>query len=497
MNGYYIPKDHMINFRIIARVIGLILICFGGFMLIPATWSLVMEEDIYDSIYYAGITCIIAGLAGYLVKPKANTIRKREGYLIVALGWIVLCIMGSLPYLFSSVLSNFSNAFFESTSGLTTTGATVFNHIEELPQGILLWRSLSQWIGGMGIIVLTVAIFPLLGVSGVELFVAEAPGPTSEKIHPRIKETAKRLWLIYLGLTATLCLILYFVSKMNFFDAINHALTTMATGGFSTKDASLAHFDTPIVQYPIICFMFLAGLNYTIIYFGLKGELKKIWLSDELRTYVFMVLTLVVVVSFIIFIKTDYSVEESFRVSALQIISIITTTGFVSADYTSWSTGLTMFFFILLFSGACAGSTSGGIKVIRHLALAKNTIYEFKRLLHQRALIRVKIDKSLVAHRVLTHILVFVLVYMFLFFSGSIIMSSILHTGDQPVLSSFGAVATCLGNVGPGIGSVGPEFNFSHIPLTGKNVLCLLMIIGRLELFTILVILTPFFWKVN
>jgi trk system potassium uptake protein TrkH len=486
----------MVNIRAVLKVLGVLLMVLGVLML----------SSLPFSAYYGGedalalsVSALVAGLVGVILwffNRDQEKVGKREGYLIVALGWFSMGLLSMLPYLFSGVLPNFTNAFFESISGLTTTGASVINDIEAVPKGILFWRSLTQWIGGMGIIVLTVALFPLLGIGGVELFIAEAPGPTSDKIHPRIKETAKRLWFIYVGLTALLSFLLY-LCGLNFFDSINHGLTTMATGGFSTKNASIAYFDVPLIQYVLTFFMFLAGTNYTIIYFGLKGKLKKVWRSDEFKTYLLVILGLIVVITSLVYNFTDHPLEKSFRDSAFQIVSIITTTGFVSADYTSWSPGLTLVFFCLLFIGGCAGSTSGGIKIIRHLVLIKNTLLEFKRLLHPRALIRTKVDGHLVAPKVLTHILVFLLIYLGVFFMGSIIMAMILSSYEHPMMTAFGAVATAIGNVGPGIGAVGPVDNFAHIPDLGKWFLSFLMLLGRLELFTILILFTPYFWKTN
>jgi trk system potassium uptake protein TrkH len=401
-----------------------------------------------------------------------------------------------LPYLFSGTFTSLSDAFFESVSGLTTTGASVLNDIEAVPAGVLFWRSLTQWIGGMGIIVLMVAIFPLLGIGGVELFVAEAPGSSLEKIHPRIKEIAKRLWFIYLGLTTLLMFILWALG-MTFYEAINHALTTMATGGFSTKNASVAHFTSPAIQYTILIFMFLAGINYTVLYYGLTRKFDKVWRSDEFKTYLALVLLLTVVVTSTIYSVTDLSFEQSFRDAAFQIVSIVTTTGFVSADYTSWTPALTLLFFFLLFMGACAGSTSGGIKIIRHLVFFKNSFLEFKRLLHPNAIIRTKIDNQVVVPKVMTHILVFLLLYLMLFFFGSLIMVAILNDFDQPLLSALGAVATALGNVGPALADLSPVDNFAAVPASGKYVLTVLMLLGRLELFTILVVFTPYFWRSN
>jgi trk system potassium uptake protein TrkH len=451
------------------------------------------ESHDWEALLYSGIVSVGAGILLWFNRlGQDDSIGKREGYLIVAFGWLTMVTFGALPYLFSGVTTNFTDAFFETVSGMTTTGASIFTDIEALPHGILYWRSLTQWIGGMGVIVLTVAIFPLLGIGGIELFVAEAPGPTSDKIHPRIRETAKRLWYIYVGLTAALGIILYFAG-MTPYDAINHALTTMATGGFSTKNASMAHFDTPAIQYPIILFMFLAGTNYTVLYFSLKGRFHNVWRSDELRAYLLVVLLLGMIVTVAVQHATGHSWEKSFRDSLFQIVSIITTTGFVSADYTSWTPGLTMLFFILMFLGACAGSTSGGIKIIRHLVFFKNSLLEFKRIIHPRAIVPLKLNGKVVAPRIMTHIIIFLLLYMMLFVMSSIAVSVMGLDFD----TAIGAVATSLGNVGPGIGKVGPVDNFAWLSWEIKLFLSFLMLLGRLEIFTILVLFTPYFWKLN
>ena len=481
----------MINIQPISNVVGVQLLVIGGLMLLCLPFSFYYGGGDHVGLIYAAMITIAAGSLSWFYKFNTRArVSKREGYLIVAIGWLAMVTFGTLPYVLTGVTDHYTDAFFETMSGMTTTGATIFNDIEALPKGLLFWRSMTQWIGGMGIIVLTVAIFPLLGIGGIELFVAEAPGPTSDKIHPRIRETAKRLWLIYVGLTAVLCVILFF-GGMNFYDAINHALTTMATGGFSTKNASIAAFPSPFIQYPIIIFMFLAGMNYTVTYFLLNRKFSRAWKFDEFRAYVYLFLLLVLIVGSYLWLSLDFEPEKAFRDSAFTLISLITTTGYVTADYTQWAPWLTLLFFCLMFLGANAGSTSGGIKLVRHYVFAKNIHLEFKRLLHPRAIIPLKLNGSVVPGKILINILVFLLIYLGIFVIGSIIVMIM----GLDILTAIGAVATSLGNVGPGIGSVGPVDNFAHLSDPIKWFLSFIMILGRLELFTILILFMPFFWQ--
>jgi trk system potassium uptake protein TrkH len=482
-----------INTQPISNVVGVLLIFVGLLMMSCLIVSSIFDSNDVQPILKSSLISIGTGLILWIYKFKTHAqINKREGYLIVAISWFAMALVGAMPYLFSGITGGITNAFFESVSGLTTTGATILTDIESVPKGLLFWRSMTQWIGGMGIIVLTVAIFPLLGIGGIELFVAEAPGPTSDKIHPRIKETAKRLWFIYLALTGLLFIILR-IEGMTWFDSINHAMTTMATGGFSTKNASMAFYESPLIQYTIIAFMFMAGTNYSLIYHGLKGRFRRVFSNEEYKMYITLVIILCILITFGVLKNSNLGFEEAFRASLFQIISIMTTTGYITADYTAWSSGLTMIFFILLFVGACAGSTSGGIKLIRHLVFLKNSIFEFRRILHPRAMIRIKINHTVVAPRILTHILVFLLIYLILFVIGSVLVTIC----GMDFLSAIGAVATSLGNVGPGIGTVGPLDNFANVPETAKWILLFLMLLGRLELFTILVLFTPYFWRNN
>ncbi|GGZ15260.1 potassium transporter [Echinicola pacifica] len=483
----------MIHYKAIAKVMGGLLMLLGILMLPGIAFSFYYKSgDQVPLIYSAFVSVAMGALLFFSFSKQDQNIRKREGYLIVALSWIFMSIFGMMPYLVSGTLPQISDALFETVSGLTTTGASVLNDIEALPKGILFWRSMTQWIGGLGIIVLTVAIFPLLGIGGIELFVAESPGPTSDKLHPRIRETAKRLWYVYVGLTA-LCALLYYLGGMNVYDAINHSLTTLATGGFSTKNASMAYFDVPFIQYVAILFMFIAGTNFTVVYFALMGKFDKVWKSDEFKAYVLVVALIIIGLAIPVYFLSGNVLEKAFRDTAFQVVSLVTTTGFVSADYTSYGHGVTILFFLLLFVGGCAGSTAGGIKFIRHLTFFKNTILEFKRIVHPRAVVPLKINSERVTGKIITHIMIFLLIYLMVFVVGSVVMSIV----GYDMLTSFGAVATCLGNVGPAIGRVGPLDNFSFLDPFTKIFLCLIMLLGRLELFTILVVFTPYFWRAN
>lgn len=479
------------NLRLILRLLGILILFNGLFMATCLPFSFYYKEDSADDILYSTIiTILIGGLMVLFFRDKEDReLRKRDGYLIVTFGWLAMSLTGTIPYLLSGAIPEFTDAFFETMSGYTTTGASILTDIESLPRGILFWRSLTQWIGGMGIIVLTVAILPILGIGGMQLFVAESPGISPDKLKPRIRETAIRLWLIYVVLTGTE-LILLKLGGMSFFDALNHSLTTMATGGFSTKNNSIAFWDSPFIHYVIVIFMFLAGTNFTLTYFGLHGKVRKIWKNEEFRFYSISILIMSVLAGIFIFLSTDFGVEESFRNSIFSIVTIVSTTGYVTVDYTSWNTYLTMFFFMLMFIGASAGSTAGGVKIVRHVILVKNSILELKRLLHPNAVLPVRFNKKPVTKDITFNVLAFMIIYIMVFAVGSVIMSyfGVDHT------TALGSVATSMGNIGPGIGSVGPVYNFAHIPLGGKWFLSFLMLLGRLELFTVLILFTPYFW---
>ncbi|MEL7146995.1 MAG: TrkH family potassium uptake protein [Bacteroidota bacterium] len=482
-----------LNYRVILHILGILTTINGGFMLLTLMFS--ESSDFYGILVAGLITLAVGGSLFFATRNISNRdVKKKEGYLIVTLGWLMMTLFGTLPYLITEAIPDYTNAFFETLSGYSTTGATILQDIEALPRGVLFWRSLTQWIGGMGIIVLTVAVLPILGIGGMQLFVAEAPGISPDKLQPRIKETAKRLWYIYLGLTVAETLLLW-AGGLSFYDAINHALTTMATGGFSTKNASIAHFTSPFIQYIITLFMFLAGTNFTVTYFGLHGRFRKVLENEEFKLYLLTCVILGVGVGATIFYLGDETLEKSFRDSLFQVVSFITTTGYTTVDYTAYDSFITVLFFILLFFGASAGSTAGGVKIVRHIILIKNSILELKRQIHPSAIIPVRFNQRAVSRDIVFNILAFIMIYIVIFAGGSVLISMF----DVDFVTSMGSVATCLGNVGPGFGLAGDGVkavsDFANFPDPGKWLLSFLMLLGRLELFTVLILFTPFFWR--
>lgn len=481
------------NYKVIGNILGILLIINGGFMLLCLGVSLYYDESESISLAISSAITLLSGFILWLATHKKTTkdLRKKDGYLIVSLGWIVMSFFGVLPYVLSGTIPSITNAFFETVSGFTTTGASILSDIESVSKGILFWRSLTQWIGGMGIIVLALAILPFLGIGGMQLFVAEAPGITPDKLKPRIQDTAKRLWYLYVGLTFIEAIALY-LAGMGGFDAVNHALTTMATGGFSTKNASIAYYDSSLIHYIIIFFMFLAGTSFTLTYIALiKRNFNKVFRNEEFVVYLVFTVVITAIVTTALMVVQDFGLALSFRDALFQVVSLVTTTGYATADYTSWSSFLTVLFFILLFVGGSAGSTAGGVKIIRHVVLFKNSFLELKRQLHPSAIMPVRISGKAIDQNIVYNVLAFIMIYILVFLVGVTLLSSMNVDFD----TAFGAVATSLGNVGPGIGDVGPANNFSGMPVGGKWLLSFLMILGRLELFTVLMLLSPYFWR--
>ena len=493
-----------LNKPVINHIMGLLLVCNGAFMTAAGAVSYYYEDGVTLDIFIAAVITIISGLLlMYFTRGRRREVKKRDGYVIVSVGWLLMALSGTLPYILSDTIPSLANAFFETMSGYTTTGSTILNDIESMPEGILFWRSLTHWIGGMGIIVLAIAILPLLGIGGMQLFAAEAPGPSADKLKPRITDTAKRLWFIYVGLTFAQTVLLW-VAGMNLFEAANHALSTLSTGGFSTRNASVAAWnDNPLVQYIIILFMFLAGINFIISYYMFKGNFRKVSRDEEFRWYGIFIFGFTMITALIVYFKADPSLssiehpmvlgemESAFRHGMFQVVSVITTTGFVTADYTMWTPFLTVLFFGIFFLGGSAGSTSGGVKVMRHIIMIRNGITEFKRTLHPNAILPVHYNGKSISKKIVFNVLGFFILYMLSFIIGAVVLAFL----GMDFETAIGGAASSLGNIGPGLGFLGPVNNYEAVPTAAKIWCAFLMLIGRLELFTVLILLTPFVWR--
>jgi len=480
------------NFRIVIKIIGFLLILVGFFMLTGIPFSVYYGGDDIPALLISGLGTVLFGtILWFTMKVNQVTeISKRDAYLIVTLGWVASSIFATFPFLIHGSIPSFTNAFFETMSGFTTTGSSILTNVEALPHGLLFWRSMTHWLGGMGIIVLSLAILPLLGIGGMQLYQAEVAGPSKEKLHPRVTETAKRLWAIYVILTfAEVCFLL--LGDMSLFDALCHAFGTLATGGFSPKNASVAHYNSPYIEYIIIVFMFLGGTNFALHYLALHGKFKSYFQDDEFKFYISFIFITVLFATFYLVLSNSQSLESAFRNSAFSIISILSSTGFVTVDYEAWAPFATQFFLFLLLFGACAGSTSGGVKMIRYQLLIKNGILEFKRLIHPNAVIPVRHNNKTVSSEIISKVSAFVLLYLAIFAIGSVTMAFL----GLELQSAMGAVAACMANIGPGLGTTGPVSNFSDVHDVGKWVLSFLMLLGRLEIFTFLIIFLPAFWK--
>ncbi|MDR1585113.1 MAG: TrkH family potassium uptake protein [Prevotellaceae bacterium] len=482
------------NYKLIFRLQGSLLLVESFFLLATFFVSLLYRET--DAVYFltTAILALLLGVSGVFAGKNAPlAIGKREGSVIVTSTWILFTLVGMLPFWLSGNIASFSDAFFETMSGFTTTGASVVTDVEALPRGMLFWRSLTHWMGGLGIIVISMALLPIFGFSSVQIYSAEVTGPSKEKLHPKFSGTAKRLFGIYILFTAAETLLLC-VSGMDRFDALCHSFSTVATGGFSTKNASIGHWDSPCIEFVVIAFMILASINFKLYYFLFVGKIRKVFSNEELRYYLIILLTFTLIITATLIDFSNPALEsagEAFRNSLFTVSSLISTTGFYSVDYSSWAAVATILLLILMLIGGSAGSTAGGIKIIRVLLVFKYCYYEFKRMIHPNAIFPVKYDGKIVREEIITRVLAYVLLYCFLAMAGSLILS-LSGLGFQESVSSM---ISCLGNVGPGLGKLGPIETYSSIPTFGKWFLSLVMLIGRLDLFTALIIFTPVFWR--
>ncbi len=554
----------IIDWKAITGIMGVLLVALGAALVVPALVGLAYGEAEWWAFAATASGSLVGGAALWKLFRPQDEIRVREGFAIVALAWLVLSLVGALPWVMTGTLDQFADAFFEVMSGFTTTGATILGgadtpQIEAVPNAFLLWRSLTHWLGGMGIIVLTIAVLPMLGVGGMQLFKAEVPGPSADKLTPRVTETAKRLWAIYVALTALQTLAL--LPAMSFFDAVNHAMATLATGGFSTENGSVGQYESAYIDWVVTVFMVLAGMNFALHYRLLHRD----WAAtnnEELKVYFSIIAGATVFLTLVLWtptgdllpapvtldgeIVTQQVVDEvtaegavvdevqtedatrvggedigggaqeadraealadraergrtvvrydsfpnALRYGAFQAASIITTTGFGTADYEVWPPLALVILFALFFVGGMAGSTGGGVKVVRVLLILKNSFRELRQLVHPQAILPIRLDHRVVPEGIIRNVLSFIVLYIGLIGAGTLMMGFL----GLDIWSAFSATFSCVGNVGPAFGAMGPTENYTHVPTAGKWILSILMMAGRLEIFTVLLLFTPSFWK--
>ena len=483
----------MINFKTIIRIIGILLLLETVMFLVCSSVSFYYREsDMLDFWKAGGITAGIGLLLAALGKGGERQLTRRDGYVLVSFAWVAFSLFGMLPFYIGGYIPDIANAFFETMSGFSSTGATILDDIESLPHGILFWRSMTQWIGGLGIIMFTIAVLPIFGVSGLQVFAAEASGPTHDKVHPRIGITAKWIWSIYAGITALLVGLLM-LGGMDWFDSICHAFATTGTGGFSTKQASVAYYNSPYIEYVISIFMFISGINFTLLLLFVNRKFKKFISNAELKFYFGSVVLFTAVIAIVLYYTSPMGMEESFRKSLFQVISLHTSTGFATDDYMQWTPVLWGLLTIIMLMGACAGSTTGGLKCIRMVILTKVSRNEFKHILHPNAILPVRINKQVISPSIVSTVLAFCFIYISIIVIGTLLMMAMGVGAEE----SMGCVISSIGNMGPGLGETGPAYSWNALPDAAKWLLSLLMLLGRLELFTVLLLFTPDFWKRN
>lgn len=478
------------NLRSVLYVLGALLIFEGISMLFPLAFSIYYADGTVHAFVYSILSAVGVGGILFLTNRKSKDLRIREGFAIVGFGWTIMALFGALPFLYSGAIPSLTDAFFETMSGFSTTGASILTDIESLPKAVLFWRSQTHWIGGMGIIVLSLAILPFLGVGGMQLFKAEVPGPVPDKLQPRIKETAKLLWIVYVLVTAVETIFLLF-GGMDLFDSLCHTFGTVATGGFSTKNASVAHYNSVYIESVIVFFMFVAGTNFSLHYKLLQGNFSIYKLDREFLFYLKITLLMTVITTIVVYFSRYHNILQAFRAAVFQVVSITTTTGYVTDDYELWSTSGQLIMLLLMFIGGCAGSTGGSIKIIRIMLVFKYSVNELKKLLHPNAYLPVRLGGRVMQSEVITNVLGFFLLYMAIFAIGTIAMAGL----GLDILTAISSVAATLGNVGPGLGNIGPAENYATIHFLGKWLLSFFMLLGRLEIYTVLVLFVPEFWK--
>jgi trk system potassium uptake protein TrkH len=482
-----------VNLKHLVHVVSLVLVAVALALGASALVALYYGDGDFLSFVLAAVIAVALGLIGYRSTEIVRDLSVREGYAVVAFAWVAVGMAGAIPYLLTGVVDSPVAALFESVSGFTTTGATVFAEIESLPHGILFWRSFTQWLGGMGIIVLGIAILPYLGVGGMQLFRAEVPGPTPERLQPRIAQTAKLLWYVYAGMTLGQ-VILYIAGGLSPFDAVTHAFSTMSTGGFSPKGASIAAFDSAYIHYVTIAFMFLAGVNFALHYRAVSSR-GRIYLRDaEFRFYAGVLAGAAGLVAALVLTSgayTELGVERAIRDALFQVTSIATTTGFVTRDYELWPLAAQLVLLALMFMGGMSGSTGGGVKTVRVHVLVRHVLSELKKSVHPRAVVATRVGRKAVKEDVLLNVLAFLLLFILLYALGVLTLALLGHD----LATAVGASAACIGNIGPGLGDVGAVDHYGWMGPTSHTVLMFLMLVGRLEIFTILLLFHRDLWS--
>jgi len=480
------------RWRYILNITGILVFLLGFLMFFPLLVGLYYQERVTAALLISMAIAILSGLLIFIFSksPPSDYISQREGMAIVAIGWTAVGLFGALPFYLSGEFPSFVDAFFESVSGFTTTGASVLTDIESISKALLFWRSFIQWLGGMGIIVLSVAILPFLGVGGMQLYKAEVPTPVPDKLKPHIRDTAMTLWKVY-GLFTGVEIILLMMGGMGAFEAVCHAFTTMPTGGFSTKNASIAHYDSLYFDSILMVFMVFAGINFSLHYQMLKGKPLAFWKDSECRFFLCVLIALIAMVSVNVYKDVYETIGESIRFGSFQIISIITTTGFATADYETWPAMSQIIILLCMIMGASAGSTGGGVKILRVILYLKYCYKSLFSTIHPRAVKHIKIGGNAISEEVIQSVMGFLGLYIGIFVVCSILLSGL----GLDFMTSIGAVASAIGNIGPGFGTVGPVDNYAHLPYLGKWLLIWCMLIGRLEIFTVIIFLVPEFWR--
>jgi trk system potassium uptake protein TrkH len=484
-----------LRLRLVVRVLALVSLIVSLFMLFPIAWSLADGgDDVWA--FTASLVCgVMVSVVLFRLSGGGANYRElgvREALAVVVLSWVIAVAVGALPYVLTDVTQTYTDAFFETMSGFTTTGATIITDIEAAPRALLLWRALTHWVGGMGIIVLSLAVLPFLGVGGMELYRAEVPGPTPEKLTPRVQQTAFFLWIIYVLLTVTETILLM-TGGMSFFDALTHSFSTIATGGFSTRNASIAYYESAYIEWVVTFFMFASGVNFSLHFLLLTGSPLKIGRDEEFRLYVVVVaLSTLLIVA--VLPAGGAGIGSVVRQAAFQVASLISTTGFVSANYDVWPHFARFLLLILMCVGGCAGSTSGGIKVVRILALARTIRLEAQSTLHPRAILNVRVNGALIPRQALSSMTAFFMLYVITLLAATLAVTAF---GDErlDVLTAFSGVVASLSNVGPGLGHLGPVQNCAWLPDGVKWILSFCMLAGRLELYAVLLLFLPDTWK--